>query len=238
MIFGSPNLRQELFLGSSQRKEYLRTKRTNDFPINPLRSRNGVIVPELDEGNQDDKIIVETHPVLGVDRESYRLQQMQVWYCVPLSTLDYRSPPLGCKSDIPFLETATIFCNLMEHVPAETLLFQPAVTNVNMYHYDHLVSLERSEGVTFGMVAEELRKIHAEDTQHFQRIMERVVKRPCTPANRRAYASAKNLLDRSRGGNMCAVLGRPCLHFEAEGAISQDFITVRMVRHRMDTAVR
>lgn len=161
---------------------------------------------------------------------------MQVWYCVLRPITDYRSPPLGCKSDIPFLETAPIFCKVMEHVPAETLLFQPAVANVNMYHHRHLVPLERSEGVTFGMVAEELGMIHAEDTQHFQKIMESVVKLPCTPANRRAYARAKNLLDRSRGGNMGAVLGRPCLHFEAEDAISQDFITVRMVRHRMDTA--
>lgn len=244
MIFKDPKLRCELFLGSSQRTEYLRTKRIPDsatasntnFPFPDwFRFHHEVIVPKLDKPNQDDRIIVEAHPAFEPERESPPLHVLQLHSCILRRILDYRSPPLGCKSDFPFLKTEVMFCKVMEHVPAEAILFQPAVAKVNMYHYRHLVSLERSEGVTFGMVAEQLRKIHAEDTQYFQKLIKSVLKLPCTLANLQAYADAKELLDGSCGENTCTWLGRPCLRFEAEGAISRNSFAVRSSRKLLDS---
>ena len=230
---------------SSQRKEYLRTKRISDsaadlhanivFP-NRCRFHHEVIVPELDEDNQHDRIIVEAHPVPVPERASLPLHVIQLHYRTPRCLLDYRSPPLGCKSDFPFLKTGEMFCEAMERVPAEAFLFQPPATKVNMYHHRHRMSLERTEGVTFGMVADELRKIHAEDTQHVEKLIKSVIKLPCTRANREAYADAKELLDGSRGENMCTWLREPCLHFEAEGAVSRYSTTVWRATQGPDTA--
>lgn len=250
VILGNQELRQKLFLGSTQRKEYLgKESMPPDDPrymilhvisynsLHNLPLFRNVIVQGLDQDSRNGRLIVETHPILAVRPEyHFHKTSLEIMYSPKRCVLDYRSPTLGYKPDTSFLKTEKTFCNVIEHVSAEALLCQPAVTKVDMYHHNHLVSLERGEGVTFGMVTEELRKIKVEDKQFLQMLVKSVVKLPCTRANREVYASATELLQGSHDENMCTLLGRPCLRFEVEGAIPNHCTAVKWARERMTTA--
>jgi hypothetical protein len=241
VILGHPKFRQKLFLESAQRTEYLTTKKIsaqdaqdmiwyNSYnPLENFRMLRHDIVQELDQDNRNGRVIVEVHPVLERCRFDVPWEPEVPWiplFCYKPHLLGGRPPSLGCKPETS-LETKGMLCNMMESVPAEALLFQPLVTKVNMYHHNHLLPLERSDGVTFGMVAEHLRKIKSEDTQHLQELINSVSKLPCTRARVQAYATATELLDASYDGNMCTWVGMPCLHFEVEGAISKNLETVK-----------
>jgi hypothetical protein len=241
VILGHRGLRQKLFLEAAQRTEYLTTEKIPaqddqnmilHVSYTPL-ARN-VIVQKLDQDSRNGKVIVEVHPVLercrhDVPWEPEEMSWMSL-FCPQAHLLRHRSPSPDCSPDGSFLETKGISCDMMERVPAEAFLFQPPVTKVNMYHQSHLVSLERSEGVTFGMVAEQLRKIKAEDTQYLQELISSVSKVPCTRARVQDYATVTELLDASRDGNLCTSLGMSCLYFEVQGVISKDSMPVKRAR--------
>jgi len=230
VILGHRGLRQKLFLESAQRTEYLKKEKITAqddenmiWHVSYTPPPRNIIVQELDQDSRYGKVIVEVHPVLERCRHDVPWEPEEMsWaslFCPQAHLL--RNP------DGSFLETKGISCDMMERVPAEAFLFQPPVTKVNMYHQSHLVSLERSEGVTFGMVAEQLRKIKAEDTQYLQEIIDSVSKLPGNRACVQNYAIATELLDASRGGNMCRWLGMSCLYFEVEGVISKNSMPVK-----------
>lgn len=238
VILGNQELRKKLFLEPAQATEWL-SKETWILPpagtSGTFLCRRPVTVQGLDQKNRRSRIIVEVHPILEV-MSRFKVPRYKHTPCV----LDYRDPRPDSKPDLPCIQTDGLFCEVVKKVPAQTLLFQPPVANVKMYHHDSMIPLSRREGVTFGMVAEQLKKMNAEDNQHFREqnelIIQNVVKQPLTPTTRQLYASARKVLNGPRDRNWCTCCGARCLRFEVKSAISNDSKEVREARLRMDWA--
>ena len=103
-----------------------------------------------------------------------------------------------------------------------------------MYHHVYEVSLESAEGVTFGMVAEKLERLHAEDNHYFREqnrlAIEAAGKLPWTRESRQVHVSAMEVLNGPLDRNWCEPVAVPCLHLDAEGAISWDSEAVQCAR--------
>lgn len=241
VILGNQQLRQRLFLEPMRATENLKTDKWIPFAVSRPWSIPGLtwvrhegdeaIFEELPPDNQDSRIIVEAHPILEVRSEFEHRR-----YNGPLKSLRWvwHESSLNLETDVPFIQTMPLSCEAVKMVPAQTLLFQPPVTEVKMYHHDALVLLRCSEGVTFGTSTEHFKKMEAEYDQHFRKRDERIIQDlltlPHILVGRQAGASAIEALKRLHSAPCTA----PCLCFEAEGAISKNFEQVRVARTRMD----
>lgn len=127
----------------------------------------------------------------------------------------------------------------MEMVPAQTPLFQPTVSKVSLYHHGIKIALECREGVTFGTITEQLKKM--EDEQYFRQrnksINEDMGRLPYTHASCKAYASALKLLNGTCDQNCCTSLNAPYLCPEAEGAIPNDSEAMEEARSQFNRAI-
>ena len=192
--------------------------------------RREAIFQELRPDSQDSRVIVEAHPILEVRSECEHRRYGDFFKSIDRA---WGSSFPG-HEPVPFMQTMSLCCEAVKMVPAQTLLFQPPVKEVKMYHHGALILLRCSEGVTFGTVAEQFKKMDAEYDQHFRKRDERIIQDfltlPHILVSRQAGARTIEALKRLH----CVPCMAPCLCFEAEGAISKESEQVRVARTRMD----
>jgi hypothetical protein len=82
----------------------------------------------------------------------------------------------------------------VEAAPSDALLFQPQPQSVTISYRGHRMSITRAQGLTFGALVAELNALR----ERCRKKLNRIVKRPCTRANRREYARTIEVLDGSR----------------------------------------
>lgn len=216
MILANDQLRKNHFLDRAPASEYLVT--VLDF-VAADSFKTIAHEPKIQD-SQGSKIIVKTHPALTVlpALDGYPFSVHHRLYGCPRNDYPYSYYP-----DDSYIRTQAMVCEEIKKVPAQILLFQPPVTKVNLYHHAFKVPLRCTEGVTFGMVAEELKKMNTEDTPYFRQrnrdIVEDRTKHIHTPEERKR---ATNALKGPRDQNWCLSLAAPCLFLEAEDAIGEE----------------
>lgn len=234
VILGNQQLRQKLFLEPVLSTEYLERGKRDQVAVPGIlgttRVRHEVISKERRHNSWHSKIIVEAHPILEVASEFEDRMYKASLYSGGLAWHTNDNLP----TDAPFMQTMSMACEVVKKLPAQTLLFQPPVTQVKMYHHSSPILLRCSKGVTLGAVAEQLEKVKEEYDQRFREQDERIIhgflKLPHNAVRREARASAIEALRRLHFA-FCAA---DCLSFDAESAISKDSEKVRAARMRMD----
>ena len=195
VILGNQQLRQRLFLEPTQATEYLETDKWISVAVRSTLGipgtiwvRHEAIFQELRPDSQDSRIIVEAHPILEVRSEFEHRTYGNLFKSIYQAW--HNSFP--GHEPVPFMQTMSLCCEAVKMIPAQTLLFQPPVTEVKMYHHGALILLRRSEGVTFGTVAEQFKKMDAEYDQHFRKRDERIIQ-DCTLRPVRPHVSVSKL---------------------------------------------
>jgi hypothetical protein len=235
VILGNQQLRQRLFLEPAQATEYLVTAKWVRVAVPGMpattRVRHEVISKERRQNSRDSRIVVEAHPILEVRSE---FEHRKYERSLDSYDLAAHSPIYNFKMDVTFMQTISMSCEVVKKLSAQTLLFQPPVTQVKMYHHNLPVLLRCSEGVTFGAVAEQLEKVKEAYDQRFRGQDERIIKGflglPHTAVSRQERVGAIEALRRLHFAPCAA----ECLSFDAESAISKDSEKVREARMRMD----
>jgi len=198
-----------------------------------LRNNSGAprgISKERRHNSWHSKSIVEAHPILKVASEFEDRVYNNSLCSGGLGWHTNRYLETGA----PFMQTMSVSCEVVKKLPAQTLLFQLPVRQIKIYHHNLPVLLRCSEGVTFGAVAEQLKKVKDAYDQRFreqdERIIQGFLRLPHNAVSCEPRTSAIEALKRLHFA-FCAA---ECLSFDAESAISKDSEEVRAARMRMD----
>lgn len=222
VITSNRQLRHTLFLESTPTSEYLITKgwTVETTTVSGIREQSQrrvlIVVQDRCQVSEDDRLIVKALPAL---------------HALPTS----RYNPRAEDYQLPNCRTQHLFCDTIKKLPANTLLFQPPVTSVIMYHYGSKLWLECSEGAIFGVVA---RQLERQSTPFFYREKEQIAgdvdvdQVPSTQNIHEARAKAAREFYARRDQNCYSSLGAPCLYLEVEGAMGDNCVSVQNTRRK------
>lgn len=169
MILGSIELRRILFLDPSPATTFIGSADEQVLGSESTSLHN------MRKPSHNSRVIINAHPALippekiGVTAFDSYLQMRRIHL---------------------FNSTYSVSHLTIQSMPPSTLLFQPSPPQVRVFCYDQFV-LELEEGLTFGALAKELR----DSRDQYQKKIDKLVKLPCTPSNRRRYAQARVRFD-------------------------------------------
>lgn len=108
---------------------------------------------------------------------------------------------------LPHGMTHKVLCASIEKAPASALAFQPPLQKVKLYYIYHSTVVSRStEGITFGVIREELDRQRRES----QKMIDDLASRDWTPKKRARFAQAMRHCEINRSPD----LAEPCIFFK------------------------
>jgi hypothetical protein len=174
VILGSLELRRVMFLEPAPIMKHLEPQR--EYHEDHTLTSLDIV----DEPSENSFLIVKPHPALVKIADMYDNNRT--------STCGYPDGPSHGIAD-----------RTMETMQPNVLLFQPRPSNVTIHYRGQQIAMDREKDFTFGAVTEKLRRAHEES----QIIVNKVVKRRPTYANRKVYAAAIEVLGSQRLRHYC-----------------------------------
>lgn len=205
VILGCRELRRILFLESSPVTEF------HDWDYTFTRAQVAIRLSRVSTPSQRSSIIVKAHPVL-----------------IPLVE-DGFGLRAQIRDSCPSNSTHAILDGTVHKMPPSTLLFQPLPLSVWIFYRGYSFMLESQGGLTFGAMAEGLRHLRS----RCQNQIDKLVKLPCTPLNRRRYAQAMVVLDGPTWGYDSVPRAESCIFLAPQGAVCDDSEHLWMTRKGM-----
>jgi hypothetical protein len=212
VILGSVELRHILFLDPSPATEFIEVDDRLLFHYRAMYLRaihhRATKLCITSTPSQNSRVVVKAHPALThlKDDDKPRLSR-----CGLLETCYFDS-------------THAVLEDAMQAMPLSTLLFQSSPPRVKVIYRGHCFVLEPKGGLTFGAVVGELRNLRSQ----CQKVLDKLVKLPCTPVNRGRLAQVIRILNGPTWFRDSIFESKSCVFLEAEGAISDEFKYVGM----------